>query len=307
MSIKNFFFDFDGTLCDTDADIRLAWQAALAEIDLPHADFESVYRNGPPIDEVTRGLYGEQAATPELIDRVRSLFRAHYDGGGFPRTRPYPGVDAGLRALKDAGAALYICTNKRFRATNLLVDKLGWRPLFNGVYSSDMFMDTPIGKLRKSALLAEALRREGASAAETVMVGDTANDFEAARANGLASVGCAWGYGGADDLALADRVIASFAELVRRAEGTANAPGTSTSNGRKDMNDFYAKAARVLEVPAAEVDADTRFRGLDGWCSLKAFGLLAMMENDFGAALSIDEFRTLETLGALAARVGGAA
>ena len=285
MKYRHYFFDFDGTLCDTDADIRLAWRNALAEIDLPHADFDSVFRNGPPIDEVTRALFGDEAATPDLIARMRSLFRQHYDESGFPNTKPYPGVEKWLARIKASGANAYIVTNKRYRATNLLVDRLGWRDLFKTVYASDMFMDTPIGKLKKPALLAEAMKREGAASADSVMVGDSANDFEAAHANGLRAIGCAWGYGEPGDLSLADEVLAT-------------PYGAEGGSGR-----FYEKAAAVLEIPAAA--PDTRFRDLDGWCSLKAFGILAMMENDFGARIPIGEFSRYSTLGELAALAGG--
>ena len=285
MKYRHYFFDFDGTLCDTDADIRLAWKNALAEIDLPHRDFDSVFRNGPPIDEVTRSLFGEDATTPELIARMRTLFRRHYDEGGFPNTRPYPGIEDWLVRIKSRGACAYIVTNKRYCATNLLVDKLGWRSLFKTVYSSDMFMDTPIGKLKKPDLLAEALRREGAAPAESVMVGDSANDFSAARANGIRSIGCSWGYGAPGDLEMADEIL--------------DAPPVDDGTGGR----FYERAASVLEIPAA--GPDTRFRELDGWCSLKAFGLLAMMENDFGASLSIAELSGCSTLGELEALAGG--
>lgn len=285
MKYRHYFFDFDGTLCDTDSDIRLAWKNALAEVDLPHRNFDEVFRNGPPIDEVTRGLFGEDATTPELIARMRALFRRHYDEGGFPNTRPYPGIEDWLRRINSGGASAYIVTNKRYCATNLLVDKLGWRSLFKTVYSSDMFMDTPIGKLKKPALLAEALRREGAAPAESVMVGDSANDFEAARANGIHSIGCPWGYGGKGDMELADEVV------------------RDPSSAESACGGFYARAAAVLEEPS--VGPGTRFRDLPGWCSLKAFGLLTMMENDFGVMVPIGEFTGYSTLGELEALAGG--
>ena len=287
MKYRHYFFDFDGTLCDTDADIRLAWRNALAEIDVPHRDFDAVFRNGPAIDDVVRALFGDEAATPELIARMRSLFRRHYDESGFPNTRPYPGVEQWLGRIVASGAGAYIVTNKRYRATNLLVDRLGWHGYVKTVYSSDMFMDTPIGKLKKPALLAEAMKREGATPEDSVMVGDSANDFEAAHANGLRAIGCAWGYGEPGDLSMADEVL----ERPPEAEG---------ESGR-----FYAKASSVLEIPSA--GPSTRFRELDGWCSLKAFGLLAMMENDFGVRLPIGEFAGYSTLGELAALAGGRA
>lgn len=60
------------------------------------------------------------------------------------------------------------------------------------------------------------------------------------------------------------------------------------------MNKFLTAVAEVLEVP--EVSLNTVFRETEGWCSLKAFGLLVLMENDFGAPLTIDSFHAYTTV-----------
>lgn len=59
------------------------------------------------------------------------------------------------------------------------------------------------------------------------------------------------------------------------------------------MNKFYSALAGVLEVD--EVGPDTVFRDVPDWCSLKAFGILVMMENDWGAPLTIDRFADFTT------------
>lgn len=61
--------------------------------------------------------------------------------------------------------------------------------------------------------------------------------------------------------------------------------------------DFHRKVAEVLEVES--VTDDTRFRELDGWCSLQAFGLLVMLENELGVRMGIDAFCAIETVGEL--------
>ena len=60
------------------------------------------------------------------------------------------------------------------------------------------------------------------------------------------------------------------------------------------MNAFESAVADVLEVES--VALDTRFRETEGWCSLKAFGLLVMMENDWQAPVSIDAFLSFSTV-----------
>ena len=55
--------------------------------------------------------------------------------------------------------------------------------------------------------------------------------------------------------------------------------------------DFLKKVAEVLEVES--VTDETRFRELDGWCSLQAFGLLVMLENDMGVRMDIEAFQKI--------------
>jgi len=61
--------------------------------------------------------------------------------------------------------------------------------------------------------------------------------------------------------------------------------------------DFHSKVAEILEVESV-TDA-TRFRELDGWCSLQAFGLLVMLENELGVRMGVEELQTKETVGEL--------
>ena len=60
------------------------------------------------------------------------------------------------------------------------------------------------------------------------------------------------------------------------------------------MNLFVKAVADVLEVET--LDLDDAFRTLDGWCSLKAFGLLVTLENDWATPLTIDRFLELCTV-----------
>ena len=77
-----------------------------------------------------------------------------------------------------------------------------------------LFKDDPaIGKMTKSALLAFLMRKYGVAPKECAIVGDTKSDFVAAKDNGIESVGVVWGYGKPDELALADRIAHTPAEV----------------------------------------------------------------------------------------------
>ena len=62
-------------------------------------------------------------------------------------------------------------------------------------------------------------------------------------------------------------------------------------------NKFYDSVAQVLELD--EVGFDTMFRDAPGWCSLHAFGLLVIMENDWNAPLTISRLQEMSTVGEL--------
>lgn len=205
------FFDLDGTLADTDPDIRRAWKAALSDLGLDCPHFDEKFVAGPPIDEMTRILF-PAIFTASLADAVRRSFAAHYDNDGFPLTREYPGVLDEVRRLKAEGRTLAIVTNKRFAAATAMARHFGWNEVFDGVYAGDMLADpavaarfgTTAGKVRKPELLRAVMAEFGATPADCALVGDTSSDFEAASANGVLSVGVAWGYGTPDELSCAD-------------------------------------------------------------------------------------------------------
>ena len=208
---NHWFFDFDGTLCDTEADIKSAWRAALRNIgrDCPH--FDRVYRTGPTLDQVVYMLFDD--ATPELVDAVKAQFRTCYDAGGFPATRPYPWVPGWIADLKRQGCHVYVATNKRWNPTRLLMAKLGWDVLFDGYYTFDMFVDSaatsaalPRRTLSKAELLAEVMRLRGIDPADAVMVGDTRGDVTSGAAAGMYTIGCTWGYGTREELEGADEI-----------------------------------------------------------------------------------------------------
>ena len=61
-------------------------------------------------------------------------------------------------------------------------------------------------------------------------------------------------------------------------------------------SEFLERLSDVLETP---VTLETRFRDVDNWSSLMGFGILVMLENDFGRRMTVDEFLTCQTVGDL--------
>jgi len=195
----HWFFDFDGTLCDTEEDIKSAWRAAIRGLGRSCPQFDQIYRTGPTLDQVARQLFAD--CTPELVARIRELFRTAYDESDFPNTHPYPWAMDWLKALKAQGCRIYVATNKRWRPLAALMRKLGWESWLDGYYAFDMY--APV-IYTKAELLARVMTDRHIAPEDAVMVGDTKGDVDAGRAAGLYTIGCTWGYGTRAELEGAD-------------------------------------------------------------------------------------------------------
>lgn len=217
-----FFFDFDGTLFDTNEDIRLAWKETLRVLSRACPQFDARYVVGPSLEEMVLILFpevqGEERA--QLIADVRANFGRIYDASGFPTTRPYPQALEWVKDLAAAGTRLFVATNKRRIPTETLLRREGIADLFEGVYTSDLYLHAekaPAGvptdrTLKKPEYLKLALAERGVDPTEATMVGDTTIDIAAGKANGLRTIGVTWGYGSRESL------VAAGADEVRDAK-----------------------------------------------------------------------------------------
>ncbi len=198
---KHWFFDFDGTLCDTEADIKNAWRVVIKDLGRACPHFDAVYKTGPTLDQVTYMLFDD--ATPALVDEIRTRFKIRYDESGFPETKPYPWIPAWLADLKAKGCHLYVATNKRYNPMHGLMRKMGWVDFFDGYYAFDMYEGI---KLKKAELLVRVMAERGIDPNDAVMVGDTRGDVEAGQTAGMYTIGCTWGYGTRAELEGADEI-----------------------------------------------------------------------------------------------------
>lgn len=68
------------------------------------------------------------------------------------------------------------------------------------------------------------------------------------------------------------------------------------------MDEFCAKVAEILEV--GSVTGDFKFREIDEWDSMKGFSLIVLEEQDYGKAMSVEQFLACETVADLAKFAG---
>jgi len=182
--------DLDGTLVDSYAGIRQALQGALAAMGLRPAEALGRWIVGPPLDDIlTRTIGGRE---PQVLSRVRDLFKQSYDGGACRLAQAYEGVDAMLHDVLAAGGRLALATNKRRDPTTMILESCGWQDVFWVVET----VDSQLGSYRaKSDMLVDILRRKRGGRSECFYLGDTPADASAARQVGIRFLHAAWGGG----------------------------------------------------------------------------------------------------------------
>jgi phosphoglycolate phosphatase len=199
--LRAVLFDLDGTLLDTAADITTALNAALAGQELAPFSVATVRkligRGVPTLIEralARLGAAGSHADAGRLQRDYHARYTQLNDAGDFS-ARAYPGVGDGLRTLHERGLRVAVVTNKPHAAARSLLehlDLLGWVDVVVGGDSCARRKPHPEPLLTACAAL-------GVTAAQALMVGDSAVDVEAARAAGMTIVCVPYGYNEGND------------------------------------------------------------------------------------------------------------
>jgi phosphoglycolate phosphatase len=190
-------FDLDGTLLDTIHDLAAAVNLLLADLGhapLPVATIRDLVGKGMPnlirrALAATRGVAPVAVGDAELAD-VLPRYQTHYAAILGRETVPYPGVVAGLERMAAMGLPLAVITNKATRFVRPHLALAGIEPFFRVVIGGD---DLPLKKPHPAALL-HAARALGVEPARMLMVGDSGNDAQAARAAGCPVLIVPYGY-----------------------------------------------------------------------------------------------------------------
>ncbi len=169
---KSVIFDLDGTLIDSAPDLHAAANKMLESMGLKalgKAQIISFIGNGvPKLVERCLAVYGRKS-DPQAV----ATYLGFYDADPFTLTRPYPGVENCLKALKSAGCKLAVCTNKPEAPARVILDGLGMTPYFDFIAGGDTY---PAMKPDPAPLFgcAEAL------GGESLYVGDSETDEKTA-------------------------------------------------------------------------------------------------------------------------------
>jgi phosphoglycolate phosphatase len=220
--VEAAIIDLDGTMVDTLGDFVVALNRMLADLPPPHRAFR--------VDRATVSLLVGKG-TENLLKRVLRLgaggatddldslyatawqrYEQHYLAINGQHAAVYPGVVAGLQQLRAQGLRLACLTNKPTSFALPLLKVKGLDGFFEQVFGGDAFerkKPDPLPLLKTCEALRTAPQR-------TLMIGDSSNDAQAARAAGCPVLLVTYGYNHGEPIRAvdADAFVDSLQQLV---------------------------------------------------------------------------------------------
>jgi phosphoglycolate phosphatase len=181
--MKLLIFDLDGTLIDSKRDIVLSVNRAFVQLGYPELSEERIG------DEIGRGseylfkqLLGRDV--PDLVARFKEVYGHHL----LDHTQIYPGMTRAL--LHYSAIPKVIVTNKNQVFSDRIVNALGLREHFEGVFGSEAFLTQ---KPHPGPIL-EVCKRWNVDPSATVIIGDSEFDITAGKAAGVQTVAALYGF-----------------------------------------------------------------------------------------------------------------
>ena len=188
MTLSTFLFDLDGTIIDSIELILRSYRHTMER----HRGNEPM----PPDEMWIQGLgtplwaqFGQITDDKEEVERMVQTYRTynltHHDA----LVKPYEGVVDEIRRMKDAGTLLGLVTSKLHDGAMRGLRVSGLDEAFDIVIGCD---DVTNSKPHPEPVL-KAIDELGASADQTIFVGDSRHDMESGRAAGVKTAAVLWG------------------------------------------------------------------------------------------------------------------
>ena len=182
-------FDLDGTLVDSLRDLADSINLVRASFGLPPLSSDGARACiGDGVRKlVERALAGSRYDSELAVARMKAFYGERLTA----HTRLFPGGEAGLARLRDAGAILALVSNKEARESRTILERNGALEYFSDLVGGDSGFAL---KPAPDALL--GLQKKYAIAPRDCwMVGDHFTDMEAGRRAGFRRIFCTYGFG----------------------------------------------------------------------------------------------------------------
>lgn len=209
--MRLIIFDFDGTLADTTGVILATYRATIKQLGLPpRSDDECRATIGLPLKEGFRALYTDYSE--ERLDLCVATYRNIFNEiKQTIKPRLFAGVKETLKKLKEHGFVMSVASSRSHASLVEYCETCGIDDMFSLILGAD---DVYRAKPDPEPVLF-TLRKLGAKANDTVVVGDMPVDIAMGKGAGCTTVGVSYGNSSRNELMEcgADYVVDKFADL----------------------------------------------------------------------------------------------
>lgn len=188
-------FDLDGTISQSAEGIRYCLMKTLDIMGKPHSDLGDYSKYiGPPLVHTFQKLCG---LTPDEAQKAVEIYVKLYDVDGLRQNKLFDGIEDVLKACKENGIKIAVCSSKHEAIATEVVKLLGVYEYFDKVCGSTI----DGSRKEKEDLIPYALDKLSAKGDErVVMIGDTKFDCKGAVHCGVDFIGVTYGYGTKQDM-----------------------------------------------------------------------------------------------------------
>ena len=185
---KSVIFDLDGTLLDTSEGIIEGIEYAIKQLCLPALSYNDLKAFvGPPLQ---RSFVDKCGCGEKEAQKATEIFREYYGRYSILKCRPYDKIYSICKSLQKQGIKMAVATNKREVFARQILTEFGFDPYLDVIHGSDSE-----GKLKKNDIIQKCLIELNVIPEETVLIGDTNYDAEAAEKTGCKFIAALWGFG----------------------------------------------------------------------------------------------------------------
>lgn len=212
---KAYFFDMDGVLFDSMPRHAIAWEEVMKQHGLPFTAYDCYINEGRTGESVIREAFQKvmhRDATPDEVKTIYAEKSAYYHQLLKTTTPIIPDVDRVLQFVKDSGSQIWVVTGSGMRT---LLDSLN--TVFPSIFQQDRMItafDVTHGKPDPEPYL-KAWERSGLKKEQCFVIENAPLGIRSGKAAGLTVYAVNTGILTCEDLAQADHIFDSMAELLR--------------------------------------------------------------------------------------------
>ena len=211
--IKLIIFDLDGTLVNSIEDLADSSNYALTKNGFPtHEGYKYKHFVGDGVQMLIKRALPENSRSDETILKVKADFSEYYNEHYSSKTKPYNGINELLSELKAKEISMAVASNKPDEFSKVIVSLF-----FGDTFTFVQGNTTQIPKKPDPQIVFFILEKLNIKKSECLFVGDSDIDIMTAKAAGIKSIGCLWGFRDLEELttAKADHIVSEPIEILK--------------------------------------------------------------------------------------------